>query len=261
MPEPENISPDLNLDVDWHVHTAHSCDSKIRLDDACRAMNARGLKGICFTEHIDFDPRDVGYNWFHWDKYVKDINSIKKKYPGAVFTGFELNWQSNLAPALLDFLDGKTVNLVLGSVHWLKSGHICEKATFENLTLDAFLDEWIFEALDLLRRDICQGFAHFDYFFLTCREFYPDLKREEIFDLTLPVIDIIIDKGVSLEVNSRVMRKGLDEPCPSWSFIEKFIQAGGTKLHYGSDSHALDEIGFEHGTIRKRIESMLERYA
>ena len=259
MPQPEKKKQDYNFDIDWHVHSIHSCDSRIRVDDACSAAKAIGLKGICFAEHIDFDTRDTGYNWFHWDKYSKDINRVKKKFPGAVFTGFELNWQNNLASTLLDFLDGKNVDLVLGSVHWLKSGHICERRTFDGLTLDAFLDEWIHEALDLLHRNICQGFAHFDYFFLIGREFYPDLKREDIFEFTRPVVDAIIDKGVSLEINSRVMRKGLGEPCPSWSFIENYIKAGGIKFHLGSDSHAIDEIGYEQATIRRKLEALLEQ--
>jgi len=246
-----------SLDIDWHVHTTNSCDSKINPRDACVYAEIMGLKGICFTEHIDFDPRDTGYNWFHWNAYIKEMEATKQEHPGFVHTGFELNWQEKFSTGLLDFLDDKAVDLVLGSVHWLKSGHICQKSTFTSLSLDAFLDEWIHEALDLLNRDICHGFAHFDYFYLFGQEFYPNLKRDDIFYLTEPVIDAIIKHDVSLEINSRVLRKGLSEPCPSWRFIENYFKAGGRKVHIGSDSHSVGEIGFQFDAIRTRLATLL----
>jgi histidinol-phosphatase (PHP family) len=252
----------FSLDIDWHAHSTSSVDSKMTTIDACATAKQRGLKGICFTEHIDMDPRDLGFNFFKWDAYMKSIEAARRAHPSfEIKTGFELNWQRAFAPALLDFLEEKKVDLVLGSVHWLESGHICEKPTFKAMMFADFIDEWIHEALDLFQRDICQAFAHFDYFFWQGQAIYPALKREEIFGHVEQVVDAMIKHGVSLEVNTSALRKGLSEPFPSWDFIQKYFKAGGRRVHLGSDSHALGHIGLEFEATRRRVKSIQARYA
>lgn len=251
----------LPPDIDWHVHSTSSVDSTMTMIEACAVAKQRGLSGLCFTEHIDLDPRDLGYNFFTWDRYVKTIDAARRVHPGfEIKTGFELNWQRAFAPALLEFLEGKNVDLVLGSVHWLETGHICEPSTFKPLIFADFIDEWIEEALDLLRRDVCQGFAHFDYFYWHGHAFYPELKREDIFDHVEPVVDALIKHDVSLEVNTSALRKGLAEPFPSWDFIERYVKAGGRKVHLGSDSHAPGHVGHEFAATRRKLEVLLNRY-
>jgi histidinol-phosphatase (PHP family) len=252
----------LGMDIDWHVHSTSSVDSKMTTVDACATAKQRGVSGICFAEHIDFDPRDLGFNFFKWDTYLDYVDTARRAHPGfAIKTGFELNWQRAFAPGLLDFLAGKKVDLVLGSVHWLESGHICEPPTFKRLIFADFIDEWTAEALDLLRYDICQGFAHFDYFFWQGHAFYPALKREDIFGHVEPVVDALIKHGVSLEVNTSALRKGLTEPFPSWDFIERYFKAGGRKVHLGSDSHAPGHIAHEFTSTRRKLEVLMARYA
>ena len=42
---------------DYHMHSMVSFDGKEKPEDMIRAAEAAGLKEICFTDHIDFDPR------------------------------------------------------------------------------------------------------------------------------------------------------------------------------------------------------------
>lgn len=225
---------------------------------ACARAASLGLHGACITEHVDFDPRDAGVGFFHHDAYMASIERARATAPEGftVFTGVELNWQLDFAPGLLDFLDGTRYDLVLGSVHWVSTGHVCEDRTFEGVSMDAFLDEWIHEALDLLRRDICHAFAHYDYFAWKGAAFYPRLRREDVFDMTREVVDRMLKHDVSLEVNTSALRKGFHEPFPCWEFVRRYIAEGG-HVHLGSDAHAPDHVGRAFLEARHVLGSLL----
>nr|MDO8116908.1 hypothetical protein [Candidatus Sigynarchaeota archaeon] len=155
----------------------------------------------------------------------------------------------------------KNVDLVLGSVHWVSSGHLCEKTTFERISFQGFMDEWIGEAIDLLERDICHGFAHFDYFCWRGLDFHKEFLREDIFERTKQVVDLIIKKGVSLEINTSALRKGFNEPFPSWNFVEKYFKEGGRHAHIGSDAHDFGHIGLEFQRVARKLRELQARHA
>lgn len=251
----------LSLNIDWHVHGPCSCDSTIDPIQACKVAENKGLDGLCFTEHIDFDPRDMGYQFFNWNIYLDFINAAKNKFPKMnIFTGMELNWQKEFSGEIMQFLEGKQVDFLLGSVHWVSSGHTCDEPTFEALSKEEFMDEWISEAIDLLRQDLCQGFAHFDYFMWKGQIYYDDLNREDIFETTRDIIDLMIKKNVSLEINTSALRKGFKEPFPSWDFIQKYVKIGGTRVHLGSDAHSRDQIGFRFKASKKRLRNITTEF-
>ncbi|MHA1793747.1 MAG: histidinol-phosphatase HisJ family protein [Promethearchaeota archaeon] len=249
-----------DLSVDWHVHSPCSCDSSLNLIQACKNAIKMGLQGICFTDHLDFDPRDEGYKFFNWPRYNEMIHSIRKKFPNLIIkSGFELNWQKKFKDEILKFIQGKKVDFILGSIHWVSTGFINEPKTYVKRSFDDFIEEWNQEAKDLLRNGTCHGFAHFDYFYLQVKNFYPKIKREDVFDYSRDVIDLMIKNNVSLEINTSAFRKGLSEPFPCWSFIKKYVKIGGQLFHFGSDSHASEQVGYKFSIIKKRLRAIIEK--
>ena len=64
---------------DTHLHCNFSGDSSSRPQDMAEAAAARGLPGICFTDHLDYDyPPDPGLFLFDPAIYEKEI---KKLFP------------------------------------------------------------------------------------------------------------------------------------------------------------------------------------
>lgn len=227
--------------------------------DACEAALGAGLEGICFTDHVDFDPRDEGHGFFDWEKYVDLITQAKEAFPSLqVYTGFELNWQSEFKDETIEFLKDKPVDFVLGSTHWVSSGFINEPATYTGRSMDDFLDEWMGESIDLLRHDIAHGFAHYDYFYLQVGKLYKGVEREDIIGWTGPLVDMLARKGVSLEINTSALRKGLDEPFPCYALIETFLDAGGTRVHLGSDSHEPCHVAHAFPSTLKRLDAIMK---
>ncbi|MFX1446024.1 MAG: histidinol-phosphatase HisJ family protein [Promethearchaeota archaeon] len=243
-----------NLFFDWHVHSNCSCDCTMYPSEACAAALKSNLNGLCFTDHIDFDPRDEGIGYFNWKNYIMGIEEAKQNFQNLMIkTGFEINWQKIYKKQILEFLRKKKVDFILGSVHWVSTGFINNKTTYINRVFDDFIDEWVKEALSLLDQNICHGFAHIDYFYLQTQTLYPHILREEIFEWVEEVIEKIIKYEVSLEINTSAMRKGLKEPFPSWDFLKKYKKAGGFKFHLGSDAHRSNHIGLFFNKILKKI--------
>ncbi|MBD3190282.1 MAG: histidinol-phosphatase HisJ family protein [Candidatus Heimdallarchaeota archaeon] len=243
--------------IDWHVHTLCSCDSSLHPIEACEMVLEKGLKGLCFVDHIDFDPRDEGIDYFNWLQYLDLIEEARTCFPQIIIkTGFELNWQRDYQAQILEFLADKKVDFIIGSIHWLSTGYINSAKTYSQRTFGDFINEWCVEALSLLRSSICQGFAHFDYFFLQTKQLYPNIKREDIFEWTEEVVDAMIKYDVSLEINTSSLRKGLREPFPCWDFIERYLKKGGTKVYLGSDSHTKEAIGFSFDQVLTRLKQL-----
>ena len=63
---------------DFHMHTVVSFDGKCRGIEMARAAVAAGLKEICFTDHIDYDPLEkMGVMAFDTDRYNAESEDLE----------------------------------------------------------------------------------------------------------------------------------------------------------------------------------------
>ena len=63
--------------ADYHMHSHNSGDSKAPMDAMIEASIAKGLKEICFTEHMDMDYPPTPD--LPEDPFVLDISSYKNE--------------------------------------------------------------------------------------------------------------------------------------------------------------------------------------
>ena len=74
---------------DFHLHTRVSFDGRDCAVNMANAALHAGLKEICFTDHMDYDPLDPGHT-LHFDvaEYNKEYSNLK--IPGlTIRRGFE----------------------------------------------------------------------------------------------------------------------------------------------------------------------------
>ncbi|MDL2289652.1 PHP domain-containing protein, partial [Clostridia bacterium OttesenSCG-928-F22] len=63
---------------DYHMHTAHSEDSKEPMENMVRACREKGIKDICITEHCDTDwPHGPGKFMVNIDEYQKELMELR----------------------------------------------------------------------------------------------------------------------------------------------------------------------------------------
>jgi histidinol phosphatase-like PHP family hydrolase len=64
------------------MRSRNSCDSESTLDEICQGAVRNGVRIVCFTEHVDLNPRDEGYGYFQILNDSTDahyVNSIRQR--------------------------------------------------------------------------------------------------------------------------------------------------------------------------------------
>ena len=91
----------MAIQFDTHIHTSFSTDSETSPVEQLRQAAKSGLKGICFTDHMDYEfpasalehPVDGIPFCFDWEIYKKEIREIAETSSLTVYTGVECGLQ------------------------------------------------------------------------------------------------------------------------------------------------------------------------
>lgn len=68
--------------MDYHVHTIHSFDGNQTIREACRRMQALGVKEVCFTEHIEPGHPDPDCDIPPiWDVFLHELAMARAEFP------------------------------------------------------------------------------------------------------------------------------------------------------------------------------------
>jgi len=99
--------------IDLHVHTHHSCDSKVEIEEYCEKAIQLGLKYICFTDHVDFNKADYGYGYYDASKFFSEFNKAKDKYSGKlnILSGIEFA-EPHIHKHMILYLGVSTIGLM-----------------------------------------------------------------------------------------------------------------------------------------------------
>ena len=104
---------------DCHLHSRVSFDGRETALDIAKAALSRGIREICFTDHIDYQPDlEVQTMVFDPDAYHREYDGLEVS--GLVINrGMEFGMTSDNAPLLRDHLNHHSYDFVLGSVHFV----------------------------------------------------------------------------------------------------------------------------------------------
>jgi histidinol-phosphatase (PHP family) len=205
----------------------------------------KGLKYLCFTEHLDHNPGDYGFGFYDHEKYSEAIDRARDLYGARIvlLKGIEFG-EPHLYRNEFEKELERDYDIVLGSMHYLgQEGFYGEKGLRDRYSLEQ-LWEMYFESLSEM-----VGFGGFDvlaHFDFPARYYgdgsqYPTTAEDVVRELAR--------KGIALEINTSGLRKGLARTLPGRRIIQEFGLAGGKMVTFGSDSHSCQEIGtgFETG--------------
>lgn len=227
----------MEILTDMHVHSVFSVDGKDDLVTMCRAAIKKGLKYICFTEHFDMNPKDLGYGYFNFEKFSQAIDSAKGKFRDnlCILKGLEFS-EPHLYPKEFESMLKKDFDVILGSVHWVGENIIGEKELEEKFSKEQIFEKYYIEILRAIKFGGFDALAHLDF---------PKRYSKEScsLDLTDEILNELSKSGIALEVNTSPLRKGLNECSPDKELLRKYTEAGGQKIIVGSDAHYSSEIG------------------
>ncbi len=240
--------PDNKLTVDIHLHSTHSCDAKSTIDEMCRTAVERGLQVICFTEHIDWNPKDEGLNYYRYDNHAWDIHLAQQKYAGRlqVLQGVEVS-EPHLYPQEFEQLLKNCFDFVLGSVHYVGDAWVGGKQMLDTWPIAQIYDLYYSEVLKAVQAGGFDSLAHIDF----PKRYLPS-KLEPV-ELIEQILRELVRKKMALELNSSSVRRGYPELHPSDAICEMYLKIGGCRVTIGSDSHRWEQIGSNFDLINEKI--------
>jgi histidinol-phosphatase (PHP family) len=231
---------------DYHMHTVVSFDGHHRGIDMARAAQAAGLKEICFTDHLDYDPLEkMGVMAFDTETYNAEYDHLE--LPGLkIRRGMEFGMTVDNRAQFKQDLQRRPFDFVLGSVHFVDDLDVYFEDYWSGKTVFQAERRYLEATLECVElHEDFDVLAHLTYIAKT--RCHPD-PRPVPFDEHRELIDEILRavarKGKGLEMNtSGVGRCG--DFLPSADYFRRFKELGGEIITIGSDAHTTDRVG-EH---------------
>ncbi len=239
--------------VDYHLHSTCSVDGFSSIADYCQRASELGFVEVGFCEHVDFDPRDRGYDYFDYAAFRRQIETQRERFDHnlAVRAAVEVTYQASREEEIALFLADKRFDYVVGSVHLVEDGAdwamISEAAYCERYFAQRTVQPAYRSYFAELRRAVVSGLfdliGHFDlakrYGVSYYGPFDPTIFADEIHD----ILELMVEKGVGLEINTSGLRQPPQETFPGLAVLKCYRQLGGEILTVGSDAHSVAGLG------------------
>jgi len=250
--------------VDYHIHTDFSIDAEGSPVEFARAAAGAGLSEICFTDHMDFLTYDESHGFFRPHEYLSALQRTRgeagKKLQ--VKAGMELG----IEPETIDQAAGvagqeyfRTLDFVIGSVHGVE-GRLLGNGYFEGKSSREACRKYLADlstglsavaaksAIDVVGHlDLVKRYAPWQ----------PDKKWfDESRDIFEAIIEMIVEQGIGLEVNTSGFRQRPLEQFPSVEILNIYRERGGEILSIGSDSHSPGTLVRSVGFCRQALDAI-----
>ena len=229
---------------DFHMHSTVSFDGKSAAEDMVAAAAQMGLKEICFTDHLDYDP--LGMN----TDFIFDTEEYNAAYDRLchpelkIRRGMEFGMLPDNSDTLQADLQRREFDFVIGSVHFAENVDIYFPPFWEGKTVMEAEHRYFEEVLACVQaHDEFDVLGHLTYAGKSAS--HPTKKPVE-YQNHKEIVDAIfrelIRKGKGVEVNT----SGKDR-CgaflPDAAYLRRFKELGGEIVTVGSDSHDDVRVG------------------
>jgi histidinol-phosphatase (PHP family) len=264
--------------VDLHVHTDNSFDGNHSATFFCEKAEMLELKAVAFTDHCEVDQYkgDLQYEKRMFQAFF-EVAKVASAFRGKILilNGIELGQPTYDIETAENIISHYDYDMILGSIHNLRN---CEDFYFmKNLTMDEakrLLKEYFIEIIEMIKWGKFDVLAHLTY---PLRYFYSqsnlDINLDEFKDQIDEILNLIIEKNISLEINTAALRQPLNKLSPDIDILKRYKELGGKYVSVGSDAHYAEhlsadidvaysaalEAGFEYITFfEKRTPMMMK---
>ena len=234
---------------DMHTHTMFSGDSKADPYDMANAAVTKKLRGICFTDHIDWDyPEDLEITFdVDMSSYLPEMLAVKKSYEDSldVLIGIELGIQTHIAEALYRFCDMyKQLDFIIGSSHVVNGKDPYYDYYFKGRSeREAYMEYFESVLANIKAFDGFDVYGHIDYIVRYGPEKNKNYTYSEYSDIIDEILRELVSRGKGIEINTAGFRYGLGEPNPCLDILKRYCELGGEIITIGSDAHVPEDVG------------------
>jgi histidinol-phosphatase (PHP family) len=235
------------------MHCHFSGDSEAASEDMVKAAMEKGLDGICFTDHLDFDYREEpGLFLLDVDAYRAEISSLQAKYDGIfpILWGIEVGLQPHVAGKNRGVTTGYPFDFVIGSSHCVDCIDIYYPSFYENTTEEAAYRRYFEAILKNVQTDADYDvYGHLDYIVRYGphkNEFY---SYEAYADIIDEILRALIARGKGIELNTAGFKYGLGHPNPTEDVIRRYRELGGEIITIGADGHKPEHVAYDFAKV------------
>ena len=233
--------------IDLHVHTEFSCDSEAKMEQYAEAALVKGINTLCFTDHVDLNPNDYGYNYYAPDRYFENYRKVRDKYEGRVklLAGIEFG-EPHLYADKLKELSVYPYDYIIGSIHWIGDMFPCQKVR-EQYSAKEFYTLYWEEVLKTVKQGGFDALGHIDF----PKRYYGEIYYEEA--KVREIFKHLLDKDMVIEINTSSLRKGHSETMPGDELLALYKECGGRYITVGSDAHEVPDVGADGNIARELL--------
>lgn len=242
---------------DFHMHSRVSFDGQDTGEALAKAALKAGLKEICFTDHIDYDPFATEQTMV-FDTAVYNAEYDNLEVPGLIIRrGLEFGMAPDNATQFAEDLTRRPFDFVLGSVHFVDGLDVYFTPFWEGKTVFQAERRYLEETLACVQaHDAYDVLAHLNFISKATANPGPrPLPYGEHREIVDEILKILVSKGKGMEINT----SGVDK-CggylPTADILRRFHELGGEIVTVGSDAHTCSRVGqysFEACEILKDI--------
>ncbi|MBR5617653.1 MAG: histidinol-phosphatase HisJ family protein [Oscillospiraceae bacterium] len=242
---------------DYHMHSIVSFDGHDSGLQLVQAAKAAGLKEICFTDHLDYDPLGkMGVLAFDTARYNAEYDCLQMEGL-KIRRGMEFGMTTDNRAQFKADLKRRPFDFVLGSVHFVDDLDVYFEEYWHDKTVFEAERRYLEATLDCVRlHDDFDVLAHLTYIGKTSSHHAPrPVPFAEHRELIDEILKTVAQKGKGLEMNT----SGVDR-CggflPTEDYFRRFKEYGGEIVTIGSDAHTASRVGqysFEACEILKDI--------
>lgn len=239
---------------DCHIHSSISSDSDTKMSLMIQSAIDKGIKLLCFTEHMDYDfPEQYDLSFiFDPEDYFLEINSNRINWGDSIelLNGIELGLKNQYSKNYDELLESYNWDFVIGSVHLINDTDPYYPEYWNNKTTYECVQTY-FETVyeDIRYYNNFDALGHLDYILRYNREgitFYDYSSHKSIID---DILKYIIKHDIALEINSSGFKSSLAAPNPGKALIERYSSLGGKLITIGSDAHSVEYIGYHFNKL------------
>ena len=226
---------------DYHMHSKVSFDGHDTGLAMAMAARERGLKEICFTDHIDYTPEmDMVFDTAAYSAAYDGL-----EVPGLLIRrGMEFGLTPDNPARLKEDLGRRAFDFVLGSVHLVDGLDVYLEPYWENRPYDQAIRLHLETTLECVR-------VHEDYDVLGHLTYIAKCganPRKELLRYCdhKAILDEILLELVKREKGMELNTSGIDRcggPLPTLDYFRRFYELGGRIITVGSDSHDVARAG------------------
>ncbi len=236
---------------DCHLHTKYSFDGKNKMDEVCRTSITHGMKGICFTDHLDLNSVNHADRNHPLDHYLDgaamwaEFSQMREKYGKQLemACGTEVGLQRGQGERTKKALVELKPDFVIGSLHYIDNKDIFSGDLSIGKNKQETYLYYLERTLELVKtHDYFHVLGHMDVILRDSKFSDKSMDEPEYRLLLDDILQTLIQNGKGIEVNSSGWRYGLDGPHPQPFIIKRYRELGGTIITTGSDSHIPESI-------------------